>query len=118
MSSNSHYVAERAFRQRLDGLHYKVVYCPDPDRWYSQRLCAKASGVGLSQASEHETDHGDENPGFFTAGEHFIVFGEPAPGGEPGEGALDNPAVWKHLKAAGSDLFPIDHRILWSPDAS
>src|SRR6266567_5454730 len=28
MSSNSHYVAERAFRQRLDGLHYKVVYCP------------------------------------------------------------------------------------------
>src|SRR5260370_31375805 len=30
MSSNSHYVAERAFRQRLDGLHYKVVYCPVP----------------------------------------------------------------------------------------
>src|SRR5260221_9868021 len=28
MSSDSHYVAERAFRQCLDGLHYKGVYCP------------------------------------------------------------------------------------------
>src|SRR5258708_5542 len=28
MSSDSHYVAERAFRQCLDDLHYKVVYCP------------------------------------------------------------------------------------------
>src|SRR5260370_40760825 len=28
MSSNSHYVAERAFRQCLDSLHYKVVYYP------------------------------------------------------------------------------------------
>src|SRR6266567_5972768 len=28
MSSHSHYVAERAFKQRLDGLHYKGVYCP------------------------------------------------------------------------------------------
>src|SRR5258708_37215206 len=30
MSSNSHYVAERAFRQCLDRLHYKVVYYPVP----------------------------------------------------------------------------------------
>src|SRR5260221_1624629 len=30
MSSDSHYVAERAFRQCLDGLHYKGVYCPMP----------------------------------------------------------------------------------------
>ncbi len=45
----------------------------------AKRLCAKASGAMLSQASEHESDHGNENPGFFTAGEYFIVFGEPAP---------------------------------------
>ena len=73
--------------------------------------------MGLSQASEHETNHRDENPGFFTAGEHFIVFGEPAPSRKPGESALDNPAVWKHMKTTGSDLLPIDHGIFRSPDA-
>jgi hypothetical protein len=28
MSSDSHYVAERSFAQRLDDLYYKGVYCP------------------------------------------------------------------------------------------
>src|SRR2546426_10647649 len=83
-----------------------------------ERLCAKASGLGLCQASHHDADHGEVNPGFFTAGEHLIVFGEPAPGGKPCEGTLDNPAVWKDMKATGSDLLPIDDRILGSPDAS
>src|SRR2546430_5124979 len=84
----------------------------------TQRLCVKASGLGLCQAPQHETDHSDENPGFFTAGEHFIVFGEPSPCRKPGESALDNPSMWKHMKAAGTDLLPIDDGILWSPDAS
>jgi hypothetical protein len=51
----------------------------------SERLCAKASGAILSQASEHDADHGDVDPGFFTAGKHFVVFGEPAPRGKPSE---------------------------------
>ncbi len=34
MSSDSHYVAERAFAQRLDDLYYKGVYCPMPTLMY------------------------------------------------------------------------------------
>src|SRR5713101_3557555 len=83
-----------------------------------KRLCAKASGLGLSQAPQHETDHGDENPGFFTTGKHFIVFGKPAPGRKPSKSAFHNPAMWKHLKAAGTNLLPIDDGIFGSPDAS
>jgi hypothetical protein len=33
-------------------------------------------------------------------------------------GVLDTPAVGKHLKTAGTDLLPINHGILWCPDAS
>jgi peptidyl-tRNA hydrolase len=58
-----------------------------------QRLCEKASGLGLCQASNHEADHSEVNPGFFTAGEHLIVLGEPAPSRKPGEGALNNPVT-------------------------
>ena len=70
----------------------------------------------MSQASEHNTAHGDEDPGFFAAGEDFIVFGKPTPSGKPGEGALDHPAMRKHMKATGSDLRPIDDGILRCPD--
>src|SRR2546423_15686470 len=84
----------------------------------TKRLCAKASGAILCQASKHDVDHGEVHPGFFTAGKHLIVFGESAPRRKPGEGTLDNPAVWKHMKTTGSDLLPIDDGILRSPDAS
>src|SRR5260370_3393596 len=84
----------------------------------TQRLCAKASGGILSQASEHDADHGDVDPGFFTAGKHFVVFGEPAPGGQPGKRALHDPAPFEDVEAAGSDLLPIDHGILGCPDPS
>ena len=46
----------------------------------SERLCGKASGLGLSQASQHDADHGEVNPGFFEASEHLIVFGKPTKG--------------------------------------
>jgi hypothetical protein len=59
----------------------------------AERLCVKASGAILSQASEHNTDHSYEDPGFFAAGEHFIVFGKPTLGRKPGESALNNPAT-------------------------
>src|SRR6266571_7985580 len=83
-----------------------------------KRLCAKASGAILSQAPEHDADHGDVDPGFFTARKHFVVKGSPAPGGKPGERALHDPAPLEHVKAAGPDLLPIDDGVLWSPDAA
>jgi len=72
----------------------------------------------LSQAPEHDADHSNVDPGFLTAREQFIVFGESAPRRKPGEGALDNPAVRKHMKTARSDPLPINHGVLWGPDAS
>jgi hypothetical protein len=84
----------------------------------AQRLSEKASGLGLCQASKHETDHSDENPGFFTTGKHFIIFGEPSPGRKPSESAFHNPAPFEDMKTAGTDLLPIDDGILWSPDPS
>ena len=58
----------------------------------AERLCAKASGAILCQTPHHELDHGNANPGFLTAWEHFIVFGKPPPGGKPGKGPLHNPS--------------------------
>jgi hypothetical protein len=58
-----------------------------------QRLCAKASGAIVSQASEHDADHGKVDPGFLAAGEHLIIFGEPTPGREPGESTLNDPTT-------------------------
>src|SRR5258708_16715431 len=69
-----------------------------PSAVISKRLCAKASGLGLSQASQHDADHGEVNPGFFAAGEHLIVLGKPTPAGKPGEGTLANPAVGKNMR--------------------
>ena len=84
----------------------------------TERLCAKASGAILCQPPEHDADHGHVNPGFFTAGEQLIIFGEPTPRGEPGEGSLHNPAPFEHVEATGADLLPIDDGVLWCPDAA
>ncbi len=72
----------------------------------------------MRQAAQHETDHGQVDPGLFTAGEHFIIFAEPAPGGKPGEGPLDDPASFEHMKAFGTDLLPIDFDPFRDQDAS
>src|SRR6266705_2186090 len=84
----------------------------------SQRLCGKASGAILSQAPEHDADHGDVDPGFFTARKHFVVKGSPAPGGKPGKRALHDPAPFEDMEASWADLLPIDHGILGCPDPS
>jgi hypothetical protein len=65
--------------------------------------------------SEHETDHRHVDPGFFAALKHFVVLGEPTPGGEPREGSLHDPSPFEDVEATAADLLPIDHRILWSP---
>ncbi len=77
-----------------------------------------ASGAILSQAPEHDVDHGDVDPGFFAAGKHFIVLGKPAPSGKPRERALHDPTPFEDMEASWPDLLPIDHGILWGPDAA
>jgi len=47
----------------------------------------------LSQTSQHDADHGEVDPGFFTAGEQFVVLGQSAPSGEPGERSLNDPVT-------------------------
>ena len=78
-----------------------------------------ADGVRRSgKPSEHEPDHGRQDPGFFTAGKHFIVFGKPTPSRKPGECPLHNPTPFEHMEATGADLLPIDFHPLFDPDAA
>src|SRR5712692_5250613 len=78
-----------------------------------------AEGVRRSgKPSEHETDHGYQDPGFFAGWEHFIVFGQPPPRREPGDGALHNPPPLEHMEAAGANLLPIDFHPLFDPDVA
>lgn len=55
--------------------HPGLVPAPIADRIAQHQhgiemLCAKASGAILSQASEHDRDHGEVNPSFFTFLQH------------------------------------------------
>ncbi len=70
----------------------------------------------MSQASEHDAHHGKVDPGFFTARKHFVVFGQPAPRGKPGERALHERAPLEDMEASWADFLPIDHGILGCPD--
>ncbi len=72
----------------------------------------------MCQTPDHEPDHGKVDPGFLAAGEHFIVLGKSAPGGEPGKRSLDNPSPLEDVETTGADLLPIDDRVLWGPDAA
>ena len=72
-----------------------------------ERLCAKASGAILSQASQHDPHHSNVDPSLFTAGEHLIIFGKPSPCGKPGERSLHDPAPLEDMEATRPDLLPI-----------
>jgi hypothetical protein len=54
----------------------------------AQRLYEKSSGAVVSQPSQHDPDHSYIDPGFFATGKQFIVLGQAAPGGKPGEGSF------------------------------
>ena len=71
----------------------------------------------MSQTSQHDAAHGEIDPGFFTAGEQFIVLGQSTPGGEPGERSLDNPPPFEYVEPLGPDLLPIYFTPLRDPDA-
>ncbi len=72
----------------------------------------------MSQTSEHDADHGQVDPGFLAAREHFIVFAKSAPRREPGKCSLDNPPPFEHVEATGANLLPIDNRVLRCPDTT
>ena len=61
-------------------------------------------------------DHREVDPGFLARGKQFIVLGEPPPGGEPGQRAFHNLPPFEDVEAAGSDLLPIEHRVLGGPN--
>ena len=54
---------------------------------------------GLTEAAEHESDHGeaDERGGF--AGVTFVIAGEPPAAADPGEGTLNDPSFGEHDEA-------------------
>ena len=72
----------------------------------------------MSQPSQHDADHGDVDPGFFTARKHFVVLGQSAPGGEPSERSLYYPPTRKDMEPPGPDLLPIHFSPFRGPDAS
>src|SRR6266567_1330866 len=88
------------------------------DRLSQTRVGHQKQRTVLSTAPEHDADHGEVDPGFFTARKHFVVKGEPAPGGKPGKRALHDPAPFEDMEASWADLLPIDHGILGCPDPS
>lgn len=72
----------------------------------------------MSQPSQHDADHGDADPGFFTAREQFVVLGEPAPGRKPSQRSLYYPPTRKDMESPRPDLLPIYFSPFRGPDAS
>jgi hypothetical protein len=64
--------------------------------------CFSRSG----KPSEHEPDHRHKDPGFFTAGKHFVVLAEPTPGGKPGECSFHYPPPFEDVEADFSGSSP------------
>ena len=56
----------------------------------------------MCQTPHQKAAHGYIDPGFFASGQHFIVFGQPTPGGKPSEGPLHDPAPFEDMKAGGN----------------
>jgi hypothetical protein len=50
------------------------------------------------KAAGHDGDHCPDDHGFVAAGEAFVVAGAAPAGGDPGQGALDDPAAGQDLE--------------------
>ncbi len=57
--------------------------------------------VWLCQSSEHDTDHGETEPGDGGGGVALEVAREPSVAADPGEGPFDDPALGQNHEAAG-----------------
>src|SRR5438876_5443457 len=60
-------------------------------RWTFLRACLKRSRS--SQSAQHQTSHSDVNHRFAAAWQDFIILAQTPTLGQPGEGALDDPAT-------------------------
>jgi hypothetical protein len=67
----------------------------------------------VSQASQHDRHQSHGDASLFTAGEHLIIEGSPAPCRKPGQRALHDVTPLEDMEAAGPDLLPINDRIGW-----
>jgi len=72
----------------------------------------------VSQTAQHDADHGDGDPGFFSALKQFIVFGQAAPGSKPGECSFYYPTPLEHVEPLGTNLFPIDFNPFRDPETA
>ena len=84
---------------------------------FLEAVC-KGLGAIVSQTSHHNANHGQVDPGFFTAGEQFVVLGQAAPGGEPSKRSLHHPSTRKDMEAFGADLLPVHFRPFRGPGSS
>jgi hypothetical protein len=63
---------------------------------------------GMSEAVEHEADHGDGGHRLGHLGQLLVVLGEAAPSAEPAERPLDHPAARENDEAGGARDPPHD----------
>lgn len=56
----------------------------------------------VSEAVEHETDHGERNHRFGDLRRFLVVFGQTPPSAEPSERSLDHPTAWNDDEAGGA----------------
>src|SRR5439155_21187054 len=71
-----------------------VANCADDDLL---RACLKRSRS--SQSAQHQTSHSDVNHRFAAAWQDFIILAQTPTLGQPGEGALNDPASGKNHEA-------------------
>ena len=69
--------------------------------------------VLLSQASEHQTQHGEVDHGLTAAGQVLIILAHAPIAADPGQGALDHPAAWQVTKALGPFKQAIIDLLAW-----
>ena len=69
-----------------------------PGRDPNHPICPETLGR-ITKFSEHEANRSEAQEGEPLSIEIFPIFGEPAATIEPGDGALDDPAFWQHLKS-------------------
>jgi len=84
-------------------LQERLSQSPFEKLWRWQSL-----SIGVSQAVEHEADHGDSHHGFGHLWQRLVVFCQAAPSSKPSEGPFDNPSAEQEDETDGSRDAPHD----------
>src|SRR3954469_714423 len=64
-------------------------FCTDRPFWKS--WCREPLAIRLSQAVDHETDHGERDHGLGHLGQFLVILGQAPPAPEPAEGSFHDP---------------------------